>query len=469
MKSYYVNRRLVFSSFFAVSILNGAVALASDVPSNDRSDAVTDLATLIQAAERNNPGIRATNHNIAAARARLNEAWVSPFFQFDVTTSFGLAPEARGTSAVTAEDSQLPVDNRWLPVFKTEVKGAIPLWTFGKLSAARQAARAAVRGAELDRDQKKAELLFDVRRAYYALQLALDIQQMISEGRNKLANAVERLDKRLESDDPEVNQSDKYRLASTLAEVDARSSEAVRLAESSVAALQILTGIKLIRVPDCPLEPVDFAPESITTYKKIGRKERPEAGMLRAAIVATEADLDANQARYFPDIALALQASTSYSSGITDQSNPFVPDPANYNSFGAALVARWSLDFWGNAYRVERSKQNLLKINSGLDQALDGIALEVATTHSAVMDAKRRVEAWKKGHQETRRWFVSAAQAEEVGVGETKELVDAVGAYFKARYNHLQAVYDFNLAVAHLERTIGSSLLTLDEWNQSCE
>lgn len=465
----HVNRLIVASWFLAVWMLVSTASLVSAESSNEQIGPVTDLATLARAAERNNPGIQATNYNIAAAQARLDEAWVSPFFQFDVTTAFGIAPEARGTPSVTPERSDFPVGNDWLPVMKAEVKGAIPLWTFGKLSSARDAARAGVRGAELDREKKKAELLFDVRKAYFALQLALDIQQMISEGRTKLAKAVDRLEKRLESNDPEVNQSDKYRLASTIAEVDARSSEAIRLAESATAALQILTGLKVVRVPDCPLEPIDFRPESIEAYKKIAKKQRPEAGMLKAAVVATEADLDATEARYFPDIALALKASTNYAPGITDQRNPFANDPANYNSLGAAVVARWSLDFWGNSYRVQQKKQNLLKIQTSLEQALDGITLEVATTHSAVVDANRRTDAWGKGHRETRRWFISAAQADELGVGEAKELVDAVKAYFNARYNHLQAIYDFNLSVARLERTVGNQLLTTDEWNQSCD
>jgi len=465
----YANRPILVTCLLVVStIVYSASSLSAKEPAK-RLDVVTDLATLARAAERNNPGIRATNHNIAAAQARLDEAWVSPFFQFNVTTSFGVAPEARGTASVTNEKSDFPVGNDWLPVMRAEVKGAIPLWTFGKLSSAREAARAGVRGAELDREKKKAELLFDVRKAYFTLQLALDIQQMISEGRGKLSKAVNRLEERLESNDPEVNQSDKYRLASTIAEVDARSSEAKRLAESATAALQILTGLKVIRVPDCPLEPIDFHPESIAVYKKIAEKQRPEAGMLKAAVIATEADLDATEARYFPDIALALQASTSYASGITDQTNPFTHDPANYSFVGAAIVARWSLDFWGNSYRVQHKKQNLLKIETSLEQALDGITLEVATTHSAVVDANRRADAWGKGHLETRRWFISAAQAEEVGVGETKDLVDAVKAYFTARYNHLQAIYDFNLSVARLERTIGQRLLTVNEWNQSCD
>jgi outer membrane protein TolC len=432
-----------------------------------RPGSSTGLDTLTRTAERHNPGLRATRHNIAAAQERLNEAWVSPFFQFKATTAAGMAPEARGTPVVSP-DSEFPVGNRWLPVLDAEIRGAVPLWTFGKLSAARDAARAGVRGAELERERTRARLIYDVRRAYFALQLALDIQQMIAEGKGKLEKAVERLEKRVSEDDPDVNPSDRYRLSSALAEIEARSSETDKLEASTRTALRILTGLDRIRVPECPLEPLQFEPDALAKYHKSARSNRPETGILDAAISASEANLDSYEAKYFPDLALALRAGTSYAPGVTNQNNPFVSDDGNSTSYGAALVAKWSLDIWGNIHRTRRAKSQLLEARAGREQALEGIELEVAEAYNALQDASRRVAAWERGRRDARRWFVTAAQADQVGVGEAEELVDAVRAYFKARYAHLQAIHDFNVGIARLERVLGTTLLPKEVWGRSC-
>jgi outer membrane protein TolC len=463
-----VGSRLPFPWLFAFpalcAVAPNAAAQQADAGPSTRA---TDLPALLQAAEKRDPGLRSAEHAIAAARARLGEAWVSPFFDFKATTSFAMAPEARGTPVVSP-DSDFPVENRWLPVYKAEVKGAVPLWTFGKLSAAREAARAGIQGAELERERTRAKLVYNVRRAYFGLQLALDTQQMISEGKDKLEKAVRRLEKRLEEGDTEVNPSDRYRLSSTLAEVEARSSEAASLEAATRAALQILTGIEKVRVPDCPLEAVDFEPKGVSAYQRMARQNRPETGILDAAITASQADVDATRAKYLPDIGLALHAGITHAPGVIDQTNPFVSDPANYHSYGAALVARWSLDIWGNTYRDRRATATMMQARAGLEQALEGIDLDVSSAHTELLNATRRLRAWETGHRDARRWFIAAAQAEQMGVGEAEELVDAVRAYFKARYEHLQAIHDFDMAVARLEKAVGIRLIGPEKWKQEC-
>lgn len=426
------------------------------------------LPELQRAAQRSSPAVQAVQHKIAAAEAQLDEAWVSPFFQFEATGSVALAPHQQG-NPIFSPDSQLPLGNEWGPVGKIGVQGAVPLWTFGKLEGARDAARAGVEAAEHERAKTRAELRFDVRRAYFALQLALDSQQMLVEGNRKLDDALERLDEMLETDDASVTQMDRYRLAAARSEVRARESEVERLERSSREALEILTDLEDVRVPECPSQPLPMPDEPLDWYQRAAQAHRPEAHMLDAAIDARQANVDVNQARYFPDLALALQASTSRAPGITDQNNPFVQDPANYNSLGAALVARWSLDLWGNVYRVERAERELLQTQAQRRHAFRGMGVEVGAAYAELQDAKRRLEAWEEGERDTRKWFVTAAQGYQVGTVEPRELVDAIRAYFGARFKHLQAIHDYNVAVAKLERVVGMPLLDDQAWNQSCE
>lgn len=450
-------------------VLGATLALVQSAGAQERpAPPRSDLASLTRSAEQRYPGLRAADHAIAAAEARLDEATISPFFQLNATGAFTLAPSAEG-NPIFSPDSQLPLDNPWGPVVRASIEGAIPLYTFGKLSAARDAARAGIRAAELGRVQALARLRYDVRRAYFALQLALDVEQMMSEGRPRLERAIERLDEQLEEGTADVNEMDRWRLSSTLAEVEARASEAERLKQSSLAALRILTGRRDIRIPDCPIEPVEVEIAALEQYTRGALRQRPEAGMLQAGIAARDAELGATRARYFPDLALTLSASTSWGPNITDQSNPFVTDPANYDSLGAGIVARWSLDVWGNVFRERRAEAQLAEARARADEARQGMSLEVATAWHEAQDAKRRVDAWGRGHRDARAWFVAAGQAYELGAVEPRDLVDAVRTYFQARFNHLQAIRDYNTAIASLERVTGRDVLPASGWERSCE
>ncbi len=427
---------------------------------------VMDLRALTQSAERTYPGLRAAKARIRAAQAQLDEAWVSPFFQSAVTAGVSIAPEVRG-SPILSPDPQLPFDNPWQPVVGVGVEGVIPVWTFGKLQGARDAARAGIRAAEGDRARVRAQLRYDVRRAYFALQLALDLRQMLDEGLPPMRQAAERLEEQLAEGDPEVGQMDRWRLQAALAEIEAREADARRLEAMSRGALRILTGVREVRIPECPMEPaaVDLGP--LERYVGSAREDRPEVRMLAAAVRARQASLDVAHAGFFPDLAIAYRFTATWAPGITDQTNPFIIDPANYTSLSAGLVLRWSLDLWGNAYRVDRESALLADLRERAEEAAGGIELEVTEAYEAVQAASRQVEAWGRGRRETRAWFIAAAQGREVGAVETRDLVDAVRSYFTARYSHLQAIHDLNTALANLERTSGRQMV--ERWEPPCE
>ncbi len=456
-----------------ISALSAALALpmaaAADPPGAGepaREVPVRDLDALTKQAERSYPGLRAARARIRAAQAQLDEAWVSPFFQSTITAGVSIAPEVRG-SPIFSPDPQLPVDNPWQPILGFSIEGVIPLWTFGKLPAARDAARAGIRAAEGDQARVRAQLRYDVRRAYFALQLALDLRQMLDEGLPPIREAAARLEEQIANEDPEVGPMDRWRMQAALSEIEAREADVRRLEASARAALRILTGLPRVRIPECPIEPVAMELGPRTRYVRSARRDRPEVRMLEAAVRARQASLDFHEAGFFPDIALAYRFGTTWAPGITDQTNPFVIDQANYTSIAAGLVFRWSLDLWGNAYRVDREGALLDDARERSQEAGRGIELEVTDAFEAVRAAERQVETWGRGRRETRAWFIAAAQGREVGTVETRDLVDAVRAYFTARYSHLQAIHDLNVAVANLERTSGTSIVT--RWEPPCE
>jgi outer membrane protein TolC len=292
---------------------------------------------------------------------------------------------------------------------------------------------------------------------------------MISEGATKLREAEEQLIEMLDAGESSVRESDRYRLSTARAEMAARRSEAVRLERTTRYALTALTGIDEFDVPECPLSPLTLEAEAVEVYQAAAEGSRPELEMLEAGMHARQANLDATRARFYPDLAITAAASYSYGPGISDQSNPFIIDQANFASLGAGLVARWSFDVWGNYHRVRRAESELAELSSLADEARRGINLEIANAVESLEDAQRREAAWAGGHRESRRWFVSAGSAYAVGAVEPRDLIDAASAYFRARTEHLSAINDVNSAIADLQRTTGTQILPAGGWEVRCE
>ncbi len=470
-------RRVSLSA--SLSLLSAVLVLplvaAADPPDDEPASAevpaqpeppITDLAALTKVAERSYPGLRAARARIRAAQAQLDEAWVSPFFQSTVTAGASIAPQVRG-SPIYSPDEQVPLTNPWAPILGVQVEGAIPLWTFGKLPAARDAARAGIRAAQADQARTRAQLRYDVRRAYFALQLALDLQQMVDEALPQVRSAATHIDEQLAEGDTEVSELDRWRMQATLAEVEARAADVERLESTARAALRTLTGLERVRVPECPSEPVEVDLEPLDHYVHQAREDRPEVRMLEAAVSAREAAVRVAQAGFFPDFGIAYRIGQTWAPGITNQTNPFIIDPANYTTVQAGFVMRWSLDLWGNAYRLDRASAQLDDTREQSELAVRGIGLEVSEAYAAVQSALRQVESWGRGLRETRAWFIAAAQGREVGTVEPRDLVEAVRAYLTARYSHLNAIHDLNTAAANLERTSGTRVV--QRWEPPCE
>jgi outer membrane protein TolC len=422
-----------------------------------------------QAAILRYPGLKAAEADIDAAQARLNEARLSPFMQFQGQARFFVAPGARGT-ATFSPDPQIPWSNRWGPGGEIGVEGAIPIYTFGKYRAGKKAATAGISASEYERDRTLARVVFDVRRAYFGTQLSLDLQTMISEGKNKLRTAVEKLDARLKADDPRVKQTDYWRLVSALSEIESRESEALRLEASARAALEILSGLRPAIVPECALESVQSEVIELGEHIERALESRPEVHKLEAARTAKDANLTVKRAGYLPDIVLALRASFARTPGITDIQNPFIIDRGNFAGAFAGLVARWKLDFAGTNARVKAAKAEIESLKAKTEEAEQGIEIEVTTLFEHLQDAKRRLASWTRSEKETRKWFVSAGQGYEVGTTSARQLVDAIEAYFSARSKRLMATAEYNLAIAGLEKATNMPLVSPKGWRPvDCE
>jgi len=418
---------------------------------------------------RHYPALDAASSDVAAAQAKFNEARLSPFFQFEGQARFFVAPGAQGT-ATFSRDPQIPWSNPWGPGGELSIQGGIPIYTFGKIRAGKKATAAGIKNAEYAGELTKNQVVFDVRRAYYGVQLALDLQAMINEGKDKLRVAVDKLGARLEADDPEVKQQDYFRLVSALSEIESRESEALRLEATGRRSLELLTGIDPAVVPECALEAVES--EVIDLGDQVDRAltNRPEVFQLEAGRAARDADLVVQRAGYLPDIILALSASFARTPNITDVQNPFVIDRGNFAGAFFGLVARWKLDFAGTNARVKRAKAEIESLKAKTEEAKIGIELEVSNLYEQLLDARRRMNSWTRSEKEARKWYVSAGQGYEVGTQDSRDFVDAVSAYFTARSNRLIATADYNITVAALEKATNMPMVTEKGWRaEGCE
>jgi outer membrane protein TolC len=408
----------------------------------------------------NFPKVQEARAKAAKARAQLSEARFAPFNEFTMTGGLGLAPSVRGTP-VYSPDSDLSLSSTMGVAWQVGFDGVIPLWTFGKLSNLADAAEAQTKVGAQEIQKAKNELQLQVRQAFYGLQLATDALDL-------LHGAVQRMDKHLArmeaKTEPGAEDIELLKLKMNRAELAARESEVVKQSEIARAGLAFLIGAKQrVEIVDQPLKRLDHPLAPLARYLMAARLYRPEINMARAGVLAREAQLRIQQARYYPDLGLGLSAGWSQAREIDDQQNPFVRDPVNYLRYAAGLVMRWKLDFLSNSAREAQAEADLEAMRASEQYALGGVGVEVQTAFHEARDAEKRLDAYTDATRYARRWLVMVQQGIDIGTFDDEDIIEPAREYALKRYARMQATFDYNVALAKLALATGWQTVTPDQ------
>lgn len=88
--------------------------------------------------------------------------------------------------------------------------------------------------------------------------------------------------------------------------------------------------------------------------------------------------------------------------------------------------------------------------------ASDGVAADADRAWGEAQDASDRLAATRRGEKEARAWLVTTLQSSAAGLGDPKDVAEALVLYFTLRGRALQAIFDWNVAVHTVARATGT-------------
>ena len=402
---------------------------------------------------RNYPRIHEARARLGYRRQQQVQSWSQPYSEFNITGGLGLAPEVRGTP-IYSPDTDVALSSHMGVGWTIGIDGIVPLWTFGKITNLWDASAAQVKVAEQDVEREKNNIKLDVRRAYYGVQLARDAIALMREAESRIDKYLGTLEKKVKAGDGD--EVALYKLRMNRADLTARHSEARQKEAIALASLKFLTGVQGdLPLPELPLKRVRQGLSPLATYLSAARLHRPEINMAKAGLLAREAQVRMEQARYYPDLGLGLSARWSKAPGITDQTNPFVHDGINVVAYGAALVLRYKLDFMPTSARVAQAKAQLEELRATERYALGGVAVEVETAYREAEDAQRRLDAYAEAAGYAKKWLILVQQGIDVGTNDEEDIVDPAKEWALKRFAVMSATFDYNVAVGKLAQVTG--------------
>jgi len=397
-----------------------------------------------------NPKVQMAESESDMARARIKEADAAMYPRLKGSGFGTISPH------ITCDDPGCTMTNP--QNFAWNFKGVFvggqldltqPLYTFGKISHARNAARAGLDAQQALANEAAGDAAADAARTYWGLKLARELGYMLEDGIETIAKAQGSFDQR-----KDVTIQDRQRVAVLLAEAKAQRADAAQAEAQALAGLRAITNTPDADIEDSELAAVDKALPDKNQLETVA-KQRPQSVAAAAGARAYDELAEYQESYYFPDFALVGLAFGAKAQGVTDPPGAFVWDP--YNRFGAGLVLalQWQIEPWTVKARTDRARAEAHKMKAQSALASLGASYDAETAMSEARAARDKVAATTEGEKAARTWLASVLQNEAVGTAEAKDLADAYIAWFQMKARWAQAVFQWNVAVVRVGRATG--------------
>src|SRR5437773_6026718 len=437
------NLRIILAVAAVINLGLTGAAWAQQTPSplQPAPGGVLTLDECIAIALEAQPRIQATLADYAAARFRVNQSLAPLLPQLSGLVSASRSESTSVTTTLAGRNIDSIQSRQFGDTFLAQVQLSQLLFDFGKTLAATDASRKLAEVAVEDVELQRQLIALAVKEAYtntlFSQRLIRVQEQALERGELNLRSAKGFFD---------VGTRPKSDVAR--AEVDVANARvdlirARNAYRSAIVALNIAMAIGV----DSPTKIVDnliYQPVSMDRLQLRGEalRQRPEYRQARLRAAAAEATERQTFRNFFPDIS----GSGTYG-GTQPQLN---------EAWTLGLTLSWSIfDGGSRIARYQEAKANVEGARARVKSTELDILQNVEQAEIAVEEAQERIQAAQALVASAQENFRLAQGRFDAGVGTILELTDAQLALTQAQNTEAQALADYRIALARLDRAVG--------------
>ena len=462
------------TAFFIITFL----LITGTVKAQQSSPTALTLEESIATALSNNLSVKSAMEKVKVAEQKVNEARASmmpsisgsgtytymgklPQMQFDlssllkgITSGGGITPQgAPSASGTGGASSSIPLGQK--DTYNVGISAQQPLFTWGKIYNAYSLTKISYEAEKQGLESVKQQVIFDTTKAFYGVlltdQLARVTQMAVDQVQAHTKTAQDLVDAGM------ATNFDLLRAKVQLANIKSQLIKMQNLLKLSKDGFKNTVGMKL---------DTDITLNGEFTYKPIeldldklldlAMKNRPEIKQLDLQEKVGEKAVSLAKAGNKPNLALAYNYGyTSYADTID---KVFKRDQWN-NTWSVTLALSVPIfDGLATRSRVKQAKSAVNQIQIGKEQLLNGIGLEVRAAYLSFVEAKDLLNVQGETVQQAEESLRIANLRYKNGLITNVELTDTELALTQAQTNYSNALNDYIIAIAKLEKATASKL-----------
>lgn len=325
-----------------------------------------------------------------------------------------------------------------------------PIYTGGRVWQGYQISRLSVESARHELDTTRAGIVLSVKQAYYGLLLARRALEVVRESDSTIGRHVERVRAMYRK-----GLVSKLDLLRTEVQQSSLQPQVIRM-QNAVDLARYRLNLVLDRGLEEPVTPTDslaYHPVALDSAALIQEALRSRPELAQVEIARKVADRASLISYSGLQPSLVLLADYSYSKG-----QGFSGDEWQKN-WDVGVAASWTLFDGGSALgHIKEARSNARRVALARGQVQDYIRLEVMAGILAVRAGEKAIASQEKAVEQADEALRMAQARYESGQATNLDVLDAQLALTQARTNRFQAIHDYLVSLAALERATGKTL-----------
>ncbi len=329
-----------------------------------------------------------------------------------------------------------------------------PLFTGFKLRSNARAAELTATAAEFEHRSDEADLILNIRNAYWLLYQTREVKKFVDENVERLDAHV--ADTRNLMKAGLVTRNDLLKIevqlsSAKLTQIDAANDVQVALMNlNNLLGLPLDTDLQLSSVPE---EYSNGGSTGALAQNLVMRAltSRPDLQSMHYRVEASEASVTAARGNWWPQVFLA---------GAYFYNRPnarYLPTRDEFKgTWEVGVQLQFDLWNWGaTGYQTEQAKAQLQQVEYLYDQMKDNVSLEVTRNQLQVERSRQKIGVAREAIGQAEENYRSTNDKYTNGLATSSDLLDADVALLQAKTNLTGALVEHEIAQARLARSIG--------------
>jgi len=342
---------------------------------------------------------------------------------------------------------------KWGVALQAKISGEMPLYTFGRIDAASDAAKSGMKVAEASKEVAKLKLRKEAASLYYRYVMALEMKDVMDIAVEKVNEAEKAIKKMLYDEVEGVSQKDYIKLK-------IQKEKILYTYKKLLSDISVLQSVfkKVLgenwEIKDTYIKKTGFA-YSYEDLEKFLIEKSAYASIMKNGLNAYKSLYKLEQSSLYPVLGLTGYYEYKHTSSVDEKDYPFTNSPYNGHNGEVGVGFYFNLNFLEQMSKKKKARAEWRAMQLKVKFVKKTTLLGLKRKYSNLQALDEQIGHVKRARKYAKGWMTMEFMNYKSDLGEVKNLIDAIKAFIENEYLMISSVYDYNMKVEDIVSFVG--------------